>query len=78
MEAGAAAAGLRVTRRREVIPRAGKAPLVMLFCLQRPRPQASATIVAATIVEPPLVVRDRTGRRTEEFVALRAEMGMPP
>ena len=78
VEAAAAAAGLRVTRRREVIPRAGKAPLVMLFSVQRPSPQAGETIVAATIVEPPLVVRDRAGRRTEEFVALRAEMGMPP
>jgi hypothetical protein len=34
--------------------------------------------VTSTIVESPLVVRDERGRRTEEFVALRAEMGMPP
>lgn len=63
-------AGLRVERWREVIPRAGKAPLFSVFAMRRE--------VASSVVEAPLVVRDERGRRTEEFVALRAEMGMPP
>ncbi|MES1204385.1 MAG: methyltransferase domain-containing protein [Pseudomonadota bacterium] len=70
--AAAAAAGLAVDRLREVIPRAGKAPLVLLFSM---RHRANAP---AMVVEPPLIVRDTAGRRTDEFVALRAEMGMPP
>jgi tRNA1Val (adenine37-N6)-methyltransferase len=63
-------AGLWIERWREVIPRAGKAPLFSVFSMKRE--------VRETIVEPPLVVRDERSRRTEEFVALRAEMGMPP
>jgi tRNA1(Val) A37 N6-methylase TrmN6 len=72
--AAASAAGLVISRRRDVIPREGKDPLVLLFSMRRPNPAATATVT----VDPPLVVRDRTGRRTDEFVALRAEMGMPP
>ena len=33
---------------------------------------------ATLVEEPPLVVRDQQGKRTDEFVALRADMGMPP
>jgi tRNA1Val (adenine37-N6)-methyltransferase len=66
----ARSAGLHVERWREVIPRAGKAPLFSVFALKRE--------ALREIGEPPLVVRDERGRRTEEFVALRAEMGMPP
>jgi tRNA1Val (adenine37-N6)-methyltransferase len=71
--AAAAAAGLAVERLRDVVPRAGKAPLVLLFSMRR-----AADHPTATIVEPPLVVRDAAGRRTDEFVAVRREMGMPP
>jgi tRNA1(Val) A37 N6-methylase TrmN6 len=68
--AAATGAGLHVDRWRDVVPRAGKAPLFSVFALRGH--------VAETIVEPPLVVRDRQGRRTGEFIALRAAMGMPP
>jgi tRNA1Val (adenine37-N6)-methyltransferase len=68
----ATAAGLFVDRLRAVVPRAGKPPLLIVFSM-RSRAQARATTR-----EPELVVRDTTGRRTDEFVALRAEMGMPP
>jgi len=71
-EAAGRAAGLAVERCRPVVPRSGKAPLFWLFRFAR---ESSAT---PTRVEPALVVRDGRGRRTEEFVALRAEMGMPP
>ncbi len=63
-------AGLGVERWRDVVPRAGKNPLVSVFSLRR-APQT-------TIVETPLVVRDEAGRRTDEFRAVRAAMGMPP
>jgi len=63
-------AGLRIERWRDVIPRAGKPPLFSVFAMKR---EAGETTVMA-----PLVVRDERSRRTEEFVQLRAEMGMPP
>ena len=68
----ATAAGLRVTRRLEVIPRAGKAAL---FSVQVMRPGRSASSPA---LDPPLVVRDAAGQRTPAFRALRERMGMPP
>jgi tRNA1(Val) A37 N6-methylase TrmN6 len=72
VEAAARAAGLGVERWRDVVGRAGKAPLFSVFAMKtRHRAQA-------LVREPPLVVRDAGGRRTVEFVALRAEMGLPP
>jgi tRNA1(Val) A37 N6-methylase TrmN6 len=75
VRAAAAAAGLRIDRWRDVVPRAGKAPLLSLFSMRaapagQPPPPA--------IVEPALIVREADGRRTDEFVAVRADMGMPP
>jgi len=79
----ARAAGLRVARRRDVVPRAGKAPLLGVHALRRvgdalaaadPVPAADAM---RTHVLPPLVVRDAHGRWTDEFRALRRSMGMP-
>ena len=68
----ATAAGLHVTRRLEVIPRAGKAAL---FSVHVMRPGRSASSPA---LDPPLVVRDVAGQRTPAFRALRERMGMPP
>jgi tRNA1Val (adenine37-N6)-methyltransferase len=70
VRAAAHAAGLQVERWRDVIGRAGKPPLFSVFALRRE--------LVPELVESPLVVRDERGRRTEEFVRLRAEMGMPP
>jgi len=70
VRAAARSAGLAIDRWREVVSRAGKAPLFSVFGLKREG--------ARGIVDPPLVVRDAGGRRTEEFIRLRAEMGMPP
>ena len=72
VEPAAAAAGLRLVRWREIVPREGKEPLLCIFAMR-----------AAEHAEPlqtlsPLVVRDRAGRRTPEFVAIRTTMGMPP
>jgi tRNA1(Val) A37 N6-methylase TrmN6 len=72
VEAAARAAALHIERWRDVVPRAGKAPLFSVFVMRM------GTGAGETIDEAPLVVRDRSGRRTAEFVALRAEMGMPP
>jgi hypothetical protein len=72
MIAAARGAALRVTRWLPVVPRAGKDPLFSAYALRHDRGPV------ASIDEPPLVVRERDGRRTPEFVALRADMGLPP
>ncbi|MSP17826.1 MAG: methyltransferase domain-containing protein [Myxococcales bacterium] len=70
VDAAARAAGLVVTRRLEVIPRAGKLPLVGVHALEHGvRPSAIPTT---------LVVRDAAGHFTAECSALRDVMGFPP
>ena len=71
VEPAAHAAGLRLVRWREIVPRTGKEPLLCLFAMRL------AARAEPLVVQPPLVVRDRHGRRTEEFRALREAMGMP-
>jgi tRNA1Val (adenine37-N6)-methyltransferase len=71
VEPAARAAGLSLVRWREIVPRAGKEPLLCIFAMRH------AEAAEPLVMEPPLVVRDEHGRRTEEFRALRAAMGMP-
>ena len=66
----AVAAGLCITRRRDVVPRAGKGALFALYVL-RAAPAEEADW------EPPLVVRDARGAWTPAFRAVRRAMGMP-
>jgi tRNA1(Val) A37 N6-methylase TrmN6 len=64
----AEAAGLHVVEHLTVVPREGKAPLVMVDVFARkPAPR----------VESVLTVRDAGGQWTQDFRALRDEMGMP-
>jgi tRNA1(Val) A37 N6-methylase TrmN6 len=67
--AGAAAAGLGIVRRRDVVPRAGKSPLFAVYAMRAGG--------SPTVVEPPLVVRDAAGRWTSPFRDLRSAMGLP-
>jgi len=66
----AVAAGLCVTRRRDVVPRAGKGALFALYVLRAAPAEAAGA-------EPPLVVRDARGAWTPAFRAVRRAMGMP-
>ncbi len=68
-ETAATALGLYIRRRRQVIPRAGKAPLITLFEVRR---QAGPLVD-----DEPLVVRDLESRFTADYDAIRARMGMP-
>jgi tRNA1(Val) A37 N6-methylase TrmN6 len=70
----ARAAGLTITRWRDVIPRAGKEPLFSVFAM-RAEDHADA---GPAIIDSPLVVRDQAGQRTRDFIAVRAVLGMPP
>ena len=72
VEPAARAAGLALVRWREIVPRAGKPPLLCVFAMR------AAVLAEPLVVLPPLVVRDEHGRRTADFVAVRAAMGMPP
>jgi tRNA1Val (adenine37-N6)-methyltransferase len=70
--AAAPALGFGIERRRDVVPRAGKAPLFSVFVLR------AQDACGPRVDDPPLIVRDADGRRTPELVAVRAAMGMPP
>jgi tRNA1Val (adenine37-N6)-methyltransferase len=72
VEPAAVAAGLRLVRWREIVPRAGKEPLLCIFAMR------AADCAEPLVVAPPLVVRDIHGQRTPEFKAIRVAMGMPP
>lgn len=72
IDAGAAA-GLTVTRFKEVVPRAGRSPLLTLFAMR-----FAAEGDGPPVEEPSLVVRDEAGTRTADYTQLRNDMGMPP
>ncbi len=69
-EAACSAAGLALVRSRDVIPRAGAAPLFTLFACRRAEDTGEAPVV-----EPPHVVRDEQGVPTPMHVAARATLG---
>ena len=71
VEPAAHAAGMRLVRWREIVPRTGKEPLLCIFAMRK------ADAAEPLVVDAPLVVRDERGRRTEEFAGIRAAMGMP-
>lgn len=71
VDAASAAAGLAVVRRRAVVPRAGKAPLLAVHALRH------AAHGGPTRVDAPLVVRDADGRWTDGYRAVRRAFGMP-
>jgi tRNA1(Val) A37 N6-methylase TrmN6 len=70
-EAAVVAAELAVLRSRDVIPRAGAAPLFSLFACR-----AAAEPGADPVLEPPHVVRDEHGVPTAMHAAARATFGL--
>jgi len=61
--------GFAIAAQRDVIPRAGLAPLFSLFaCRREPGPER---------VDPPFVVRDAEGTHTAELLAVRRRFGWP-
>jgi tRNA1(Val) A37 N6-methylase TrmN6 len=71
VEPAARAAGLALTHWRDIVPRTGKTPLLVIFAMTQ------AEKAGPMIELPPLVVRDEQGRRTPEFCQVREAMGMP-
>jgi tRNA1Val (adenine37-N6)-methyltransferase len=72
VEAAAEAAGLRLVRWQEIVPREGKQPLLCIFAMRTRGHEEPLRVL------PPLVVRDASGRRTPAFKVVRTAMGMPP
>ncbi len=70
---GAARAGLVIDRWRDVIPREGKEALFSVYVMRK----AVAGKNIETRDEPPLVLRDKNGRFTNDFNEVRRAMGMP-
>lgn len=75
-ERAMAEAGLAVAYRLDVIPREGKGPLFSVFSNSK---MGTVPIFKKIGLSPfsRIVVRDRGGQWTDEFRALRREMGMP-
>lgn len=69
--AAVAAAGLRVARQRDVIPRAGLSPLFSLFACRH------AVDSDQTIIDPPLVVRNADGQLSTQMQHVRRSFGFP-
>ncbi|MFD0894403.1 methyltransferase [Luteolibacter ambystomatis] len=67
---GIAAAGLKVVRMRDVVPRETLPPLFTLFACRFPE-----VAIEETQDEPPLVVRYESGRLTAEMAAVRRGFG---
>ena len=71
VEKSAREAGLRVIRRRDVIPRAGSAALFSVFTLA-----SGHAALVPYVHEPAWVARDAQGARTESYHEVRAFFGM--
>jgi len=67
-----AGAGLAVARLRDVIPRAGLAPLFTLFACRH------ASEAEQCLLDPPLIVRGEAGQLTSEMQGVRSGFGFAP
>lgn len=70
---GAARADLIVERWRDVVPREGKEALFSVYVMRK----SNAALKIDCQDEPPLVLRDKQGRFTNDFNDVRRTMGMP-
>ncbi len=70
---------LMIRAQLDVVPRAGKAPLVSVFSMARAESgPGEATRAGSVTSHETLVVRDTRGQWTEAFLQVRRDMGMPP
>jgi len=75
IEAAAAEHGLCILRRVDVVPRAGKTPLLVLHVLRR---LADGGPAPGGARHDAITVRDTHGQWTPDFLPIRTEMGLPP
>jgi len=77
VQAGARAASLVIVRQRPVIFREDEPPLIGLFGMTRAE-DLPEKIRGQTWVEPPLIIRTRTGEIHPEYSAVKLAIGFPP
>jgi tRNA1Val (adenine37-N6)-methyltransferase len=77
VQAAAHAAGLTIVRQRPVVFREGEPPLIGLFGMTRTE-DLPAKMHGRTWVEPPLIIRTRTGEIHHEYSAVKLGIGFPP
>lgn len=70
--------GWSCIRRRAVVPREGEAPLLDLFLMGRTAELPEAFVAAGGYEEPPLLIRDRAGKPSPEYQAVKLSFGFPP
>jgi tRNA1(Val) A37 N6-methylase TrmN6 len=71
----AAAASLKLIRRRDVLFKDGEPPLITLFAASR---DSDLPPTYEAYVEPPLTIRRRDGGVPDEYSAVRLSFGFPP
>ncbi len=64
-------------RRRAVVPREGEPALLDLFLLGRTSELPAAFVAGGGYEEPPLVIRDRAGKPSAEYQAVKLSFGFP-
>jgi tRNA1Val (adenine37-N6)-methyltransferase len=77
VEAGARDAKLVVVRKRPVVFREGEPPLITLFGMMRAE-DLPDWFQGRTWVEPPLIIRTRTGEIHPEYSVVKLAIGFPP
>jgi tRNA1Val (adenine37-N6)-methyltransferase len=70
--------GWSCIRRRAVIPREGEAPLLDLFLLGRTQDLPASFVSGGGYEEAPLLIRDRAGKPSREYQAVKLSFGFPP
>lgn len=69
--------GLTIFRRRDIVFKAGERPLIGVFALMRST-DLPERMRGLTLKEPDLVVRERDGKATHEYLVTKLAMGLPP
>ena len=78
VQEAAAAAELTILSRRDVVPREGRDALLAVYAMVHRGEQEPAPGGAPLTVERPMIVRDAAGQRTDDYLGVREDMGMPP
>ena len=77
IESAAREAGLTIVRQRPVMLKEGEAPLLSVFLMTRSDHLPEANL-SAIWVEPPLIIRTKTGEVHPEYIAVKLSIGFPP
>lgn len=77
VEAGVRDAGGILVRTRDIVFKEGEDPLLFVFLMMR-REDLPPALCADPFAEPPLLIRDRSGRVSAEYRTVKLAVGFPP